>query len=48
MWPNPRFPADLVTFSEENLKIKFCKIVKNIFLKKTPLVAASAKSIAQK
>ena len=47
MGPNLRFPADLVTFSEEILQIKFCKAFKSIFLRKTPLVTASAKIIAQ-
>ena len=27
MGPNPQFPADLVTFNEEILKLHFCAVI---------------------
>ena len=37
MWPNPQFPADFVTFTEEihNEKFHFCVVFKKYVLKFT-------------
>ena len=34
MWPNPQFPADLITFTKEilNGKLHFCAVLITVFL----------------
>ena len=40
MWPNPKSPADLVTFTEEFLNGKFLFFVQWMFLQKSTIIDA--------